>query len=156
MARRKARELAFRTLFMAERSDTPVLEVWEDVLGDLRADPDSEDTDEAYGEALDESGISFARSLVRVWADRHDEVDETILGSLEGWTFNQMNQTDLNVLRLAVSELLSDNDVPPQVTIEMAVRQARKFGGEESGRFVNGVLGRIFRAGKWGAADDPA
>jgi len=154
MARRKARELAFRTLFMAERSDTPVLEVWEDVLGDLRADPDSEDTDEAYGEALDESGIGFAQSLVSIWADRHAEVDETILASLEGWTFNQMNQTDLNVLRLAVSELLADNDVPPQVTIEMAVRQARKFGGEESGRFVNGVLGRIFRAGKWGAADE--
>src|SRR5690625_1318638 len=154
MARRKARELAFRTLFMAERSDTPVLEVWEDVLGGLRADPDSEDTDEAYGEALDESVIGFAQSLVSIWADRHAEVDETILASLEGWTFNQMNQTDLNVLRLAVSELLADNDVPPQVTIEMAVRQARKFGGEESGRFVNGVLGRIFRAGKWGAADE--
>lgn len=145
MARRKARELAFRTLFMAERSGTPVLDVWTDVLGELKDNPESEDTDEAYGEVLDEAGIGFAGSLVAEWAERHDEVDGTILASLEGWTFNQMNQTDLNVLRLAVTELLSDNDVPPQVTIEMAVRQARKFGGEESGRFVNGVLGRIFR-----------
>ncbi|HLR45551.1 MAG TPA: transcription antitermination factor NusB [Deinococcales bacterium] len=149
MARRKARELAFRTLFMAERSDTPVLDVWEDVRQELHEEG-NEDTDEAYGEPLTEAGIAFAGSLVEAWAEQHERVDGTILGSLEGWTFNQMNQTDLNVLRLAVTELLADNDVPPEVTIEMAVRQARKFGGEESGRFVNGVLGRVFRNGEWG------
>lgn len=150
MARRKARELAFRTLFMAERSETPVLEVWRQVRADLDEAELSEDSVEAYGDYLDEQGVRFAGQLVQTWSERHEFVDETLLASLEGWTFNQMNQSDLNILRLAVTELLSEHDVPPEVTIEMAVRQAKKFGGEESGKFVNGVLGKVIRAADFG------
>ena len=60
---------------------------------------------------------------------------------VEGWTFNQMAQTDLNILRLALTEL-RHFDTPGPVVIEVAVRLAKRFGGEQSGRFVNGVLGR--------------
>src|SRR5690554_3992623 len=150
MARRKARELAFRTLFMAERSDTPVLEVWEQVLEDLEGPGAREVGEEAYGEVLDEAGIAFDADLVAAWGEHHERIDATLLESLEGWTFNQMNQSDLNILRLAVAELLTEHDVPPEVTIEMAVRQAKKFGGEESGKFVNGVLGKVIRAPDFG------
>lgn len=150
MARRKARELAFRTLFMAERSETPVLDVWHQVRADLDEAELSEDSAEAYGDFLDEKGVEFAGQLVTAWSNHHELVDETLLASLEGWTFNQMNQSDLNILRLAVTELLTEHDVPPEVTIEMAVRQAKKFGGEESGKFVNGVLGKVIRAPDFG------
>lgn len=150
MARRKARELAFRTLFMAERSETPVLDVWRQVRADLDEAELSEDSAEAYGDFLDEKGVEFAGQLVTAWSNHHELVDETLLASLEGWTFNQMNQSDLNILRLAVTELLTEHDVPPEVTIEMAVRQAKKFGGEESGKFVNGVLGKVIRAPDFG------
>lgn len=150
MARRKARELAFRTLFMAERSETPVLDVWRQVRADLDEAELSEDSAEAYGDFLDEQGVEFAGQLVTAWSNHHELVDETLLASLEGWTFNQMNQSDLNILRLAVTELLTEHDVPPEVTIEMAVRQAKKFGGEESGKFVNGVLGKVIRAPDFG------
>lgn len=146
MARRKARELAFRTLFMASRSETPVLDVWRQVREDLDEAELSEDSEEAYGDHLDEAGVEFAGELIGAWSRKHELVDETLLASLEGWTFNQMNQSDLNILRLAVTELLHDNDVPMEVTVEMAVRQAKKFGGEESGKFVNGVLGRVVRS----------
>lgn len=149
MARRKARELAFRTLFMASRSETPVLDVWRQVRADLDEAELSEDSAEAYGEHLDEAGVEFAEELVTVWSEKQELVDETLLASLEGWTFNQMNQSDLNILRLAVTELLHEHDIPMEVTIEMAVRQARKFGGEESGKFVNGVLGRVVRADRY-------
>lgn len=147
LGRRKARELAFRTLFQAERSSVPVLEVWEQVRADLIEALSSGDADEqeAYGDALDGPGIAFAHSLVEAYAMNHEQIDATLISAVEGWTFNQMNQTDLNVMRLAVTELLFDADVPPEVTIEMAVRAAKKFGGEESGRFVNGVLGRVYR-----------
>lgn len=147
MGRRRARELAFRTLFQAERSGVPVREVWKQVREDLIESFNAEEPDahEAYGDALDGQGIEFARSLIEAYADNQALVDETLLAAVEGWTFNQMNQTDLNVMRLAVTELLFDDDVPPEVTIEMAVRAAKKFGGEESGRFVNGVLGRVYR-----------
>lgn len=150
MARRKARELAFRTLFMAERSDSAVLEVWRDVLADLDESELAEASEEAYGDVLDEPGIEFAARLVKAWDANQQTVDDTLLASLEGWTFTQMNQTDLNILRLAVTELLFEPGVPFEVAIEMAVRQAKKFGGEESGRFVNGVLGRVVRAEGFG------
>jgi transcription antitermination protein NusB len=55
-----------------------------------------------------------------------------------------MAQTDLNVLRLALAERAA-LDVPGEVTVEMAVRLAKKFGGEDSGRFVNGVLAKVLR-----------
>ena len=128
---------------MAERSDSDVLQVWQHVLADLDESDLAEASEEAYGEVLDEPGIAFAERLVRAWNDNEDTVNETLLSSLEGWTFSQMNQTDLNILRLAVTELLYEPGVPFEVTIEMAVRQAKKFGGEESGRFVNGVLGAL-------------
>ncbi len=57
-----------------------------------------------------------------------------------------MAQTDLNVLRLALTEFLFESDVPKEVTIEMAIRIAKKYGGEESGRFVNGVLAELYQS----------
>lgn len=144
MARRRARELAFRTLFQAERGDTAVLDVWRQVREEL-AEVDEEESDDPYGDALDHEGIQFAQRLLQAYSDNADEVDAKLEAAVEGWTFGQMNQTDLNVLRLAATEMLYETGVPGKVTIEMAVRTAKKFGGEESGRFVNGVLGRLYR-----------
>lgn len=144
MARRKARELAFRTLFQSERGGTPALEVWQQVREDAVEDMQPE-ADAAYGEGLDTSALDFAHSLVRAYAEHRDEVDAELADLVSGWTFGQMAQTDLNVLRLAVTEMRFGPPGPPEVAIEMAVRLAKKFGGEESGRFVNGVLAKLFR-----------
>ena len=144
MARRRARELAFRTLFQAERGGTDVLDVWRQVREEL-ADEVEEEGDDPYGDALDREGIAFAERLVKAYAQHAEEIDGKLSAAVEGWTFGQMNQTDLNVLRLATTELLHEPGVPGKVTIEMAVRTAKKFGGEESGRFVNGVLARLYR-----------
>lgn len=148
MARRKARELAFRTLFQAERGDSPLLEVWEQLQVDLVTDStedEAADTQDAYGDQLDSEGISFAGSLLAAFADHKADIDARLEATLEGWTFGQMAQTDLNVLRLALTEFLFVPNIPREVTIEMAVRIAKKFGGEESGRFVNGVLARLYQ-----------
>jgi N utilization substance protein B len=144
MARRRARELAFRTLFQSERGGTPLLDVWRQVREEL-AEVDEEEPDEAYGDALDRAGIEFAERLVHSYFEHSEEIDERLRAAVEGWTFGQMNQTDLNVLRLAATEMLYESGVPGKVTMEMAVRTAKKFGGEESGRFVNGVLAKLYR-----------
>lgn len=143
MARRKARELAFRTLFQADRGGEPVEVVWEQVRGDIADDLDEEET--AYGDILDRAGLEFAESLVRAFAENKEAVDNELEAVLEGWTFRQMAQTDLNLLRIALTEMRFLDEAPPEVTIEMAVRLAKKFGGEDSGRFVNGVLGKLYR-----------
>ena len=144
MARRKARELAFRTLFQSERGGDPLLEVWQSVREDL-AGQEIEDAEEAYGDVLDQEGITFAERLLKNFDAHHEEVDAQLENTLEGWTFTQMAQTDLTVLRLALTEFLYESEVPKEVTIEVAVRIAKRFGGEESGRFVNGVLAKLYR-----------
>jgi N utilization substance protein B len=144
MARRRARELAFRALFQADRGSSDLNEVWLQIRRDV-ADSDEELGAAVYGDVLDAEALGFAERLVHAFRDHREEVDETLERLIEGWSFTQMSQTDLNILRLAVTELLYEEDIPPRVTLEMAVRLAKRFGGEESGRFVNGVLGALYR-----------
>ena len=77
-------------------------------------------------------------------------VDEAISGASSGWKLNRMDKTDLAVLRLAITEMkyLSGSEVPEKAAIYEAVELAKKYGGEGSGKFVNGILGTISRAGK--------
>ncbi len=144
MARRRARELAFRALFQADRGGNDLDAVWRQIRADL-VEEARDDGEEAYDDALDADAIAFADRLVRAYRDHREEIDGELEALIEGWSFQQMAQTDLNVLRLAVAEMLHEPDVPPRVTLEMAVRLAKRFGGEESGRFVNGVLGSLYR-----------
>jgi transcription antitermination protein NusB len=141
VARRLARELAFRTLFQAERGHAEVMQSWQQVKDELAAD-DTEVT-EVYGGGVDTDAVSFAERLLQTFVERRELIDTSLAEIIEGWSFTQMAQTDLNVLRLALTELWFEPDIPKEVTIEMAVRIAKKFGGEESGRFVNGVLARL-------------
>jgi len=143
VARRRARELAFRALFQAERSGVPVRTVWEEIRDDL-TEQTPDEAEEVYGDVLDAEGVTFAERLVETFAANQVELDTTLSGALEGWTFSQMSQTDLAVLRLALTELTYEG-LPPEVTFEVAVRIAKRYGGEESGRFVNGVLARLHR-----------
>jgi len=120
------------------------MEVWEGVRGDLTAQAPDE-AEEVYGDPLDAEGLGFAERLLGAFDAHREELDGTLKGTLEGWTFPQMSQTDLNILRLALTEFMYEPGVPKEVTIEMAVRLAKRYGGEESGRFVNGVLARLYR-----------
>ena len=60
-----------------------------------------------------------------------------------GWKTSRMNKVDLAILRLAVYEIKWDDDVPVKVAINEAVELSKKFGGDESSSFVNGILGKI-------------
>jgi transcription antitermination protein NusB len=147
VARRRARELAFQALFQAERGGFDVLDVWREIRTEIVLDDD-----DAYGEGLDAETVQLAERLVRTFAEHRERIDTELAGLIEGWTFGQMAQTDLNVLRLALAERAA-LDVPGEVTVEMAVRLAKKYGGEDSGRFVNGVLAKVLRqASERGAA----
>ncbi len=143
MARRRARELAFRTLFQSERGGAPLMEVWAQTRADLGEE--LEETDDVYGDPLDHESLAFAERLLKAYAEHQTDIDARLEEVIQGWSFSQMAQTDLNILRLALTEFLFEPDVPKEVTIEIAVRIAKRFGGEESGRFVNGVLADLYR-----------
>jgi N utilization substance protein B len=85
----------------------------------------------------------FTRELVEGVTDNLTELDETIGAHSEGWTIDRMASVDRTVLRAAVYELAFDRAVPVGVAIDEAVRAAKDLSTDDSGRFVNGILGKI-------------
>jgi N utilization substance protein B len=88
----------------------------------------------------------FTRELVEGVADHLDELDREIGAQSEGWTVHRMASVDRTILRVAAYELLVGKQTPVGAAIDEAVRAAKELSTEDSGRFVNGVLGKIARA----------
>ncbi len=87
----------------------------------------------------------FARELVTGVGERRLELDELVGRNAEGWTVPRMAVVDRTILRLGCYELLHRPDVPAAAAINEAVDAAKELSTEDSGRFVNGILGRIAR-----------
>jgi N utilization substance protein B len=98
-----------------------------------------------FGPGLDDT--SFVESLVKNTVENQNKIDPLIEKCAPEWPLDQVTIVDRNILRLGIYELLFGNyaEVPPKVAINEAIELAKSFGGESSGRFVNGVLGTIYR-----------
>jgi N utilization substance protein B len=90
---------------------------------------------------------SFVSSLVDGTMKNKKSIDELIGKCAPEWPLDQVTAIDRNILRLGIYELMYGNygEVPPKVSINEAIELAKTFGGESSARFVNGVLGTIYR-----------
>ena len=134
MRRREQREHIFKLLFMThfnsqeEMSDQ--LALYFESLEEL------EEKDQTYMKEKYESILEHVA-----------EIDEMLNEYSKGWKTSRMNRVDLDGLRLAVNELKYDDEVPVRVAINEAVELAKRFGGDTSGSFVNGVLGKIANQG---------
>jgi len=73
------------------------------------------------------------------------EIDRVLSAALDNWALDRLSRIDRCVLRIGTTELLYSADVPPKVAIQEAVRLAERYGGDESPRFVNGVLDAVYR-----------
>lgn len=89
---------------------------------------------------------NFASDLVSGVLSNRDDIDDIIKPAAPEWPIDQIALVDLEVLRVGIYELLFAKDVPPKVAINEAVELAKAFGGENSSKFVNGVLGTVYRA----------
>ncbi len=89
--------------------------------------------------------FAYARSLVLGARAHLDEIDALITGQADNWRLERMPAVDRNVLRLAVYEFLFETDVPKLVVLDEAIELAKKFGSEQSGRFVNGLLDGLLK-----------
>lgn len=96
-----------------------------------------------FAPGLDDEG--FASSLVQGVIKNIKELDEIITQYAPQWPISQITMVDRNVLRLGVYELKFTSDVPSKVAINEAIEIAKTFGGNSSGRFINGVLGAIYQ-----------
>lgn len=107
------------------------------------------------------SGIEdtdFIRNLVDGVVEHLGQLDKIIEKAAPQWPIDQIAIVDRNVLRLGLFELLygKREEVPPKVAINEAIELAKSFGGESSGKFVNGVLGTVYREiGEPGKNDSP-
>jgi transcription antitermination protein NusB len=92
---------------------------------------------------LDEK--EFAHQMAQGCLDHKEELDTAIQKFAPDWPLEKITTTDRNVLRLGTYELLFNFDIPSKVAINEAIELAKTFGGESSGKFVNGVLGAVYR-----------
>lgn len=129
MSRKAAREIAvkmaFEKMFGCDDTYATVSEI-----SGAEEEPLSEDVD-------------FANGIVDGINEHAAEIDDLIGNASNGWSVDRMPKVDLSVLRVAVYELLYDKKAPKKVIINEAVRIATKYGGDDSPRFVNGILGSI-------------
>ncbi len=93
--------------------------------------------------AEDGEPSEFCRALVAGTEERLAEIDSMIERISENWVVSRMPFVDRNILRLAVYEILFVDDVPDSVSINEAVELAKNYGGDDSSKFVNGVLGKV-------------
>jgi N utilization substance protein B len=120
MKRRKARELVLQTLYQVDISGDNV----EDVVN---------------------SDDKFVLELANGVTSNKDEIDKLIEKQVDKWKMDRISAIDKNILRIGVFELVYRKDIPHKVSINEAIELAKKYGGTESGRFINGILDGIMR-----------
>ena len=130
-ARTKARKRALDMLFQADVRNEPILGIVQAEARRAASEPDRE------------ASWLYAREIVDGVTDHREEIDELLMSYAQGWTLDRMPNVDRALLRLAAWEILFNAEVPAAVAIDEAVELAKEYSTEDSGRFVNGVLGRI-------------
>jgi transcription antitermination factor NusB len=92
-----------------------------------------------------EEAFGYARNLVEGTLEHREEIDELIRDQADNWRLERMPAVDRNILRLAIFEMLYEQDVPKLVVVDEAIELAKRFGSEQSGRFVNGLLDGLLK-----------
>jgi len=126
--RHQARELALKVLFQLESSGDDLDEVLQYHAAEGAATSDV---------------TNFACQLVRGVMANREKLDSILSETSEHWKLDQMAKVDRIVLRIAVYEITIDRQVPTKAAINESIELAKTFSGEEAGRFVNGILGRV-------------
>lgn len=105
-----------------------------------------------YDKVIDD--VNFMRDLLEGTLENQQKIDTMIGPAAPEWPVDQIAGVDKIILRLAIYELIIKRDVPPKVAINEAVELAKAFGGENSSKFVNGVLGTIYRQSEFYEPDE--
>jgi transcription antitermination protein NusB len=138
--RRTAREMAVQMLYQSDLGGSPLPHIFstfdlaEYLGGDL-----------ARQRRRVEDAFDYAQTLVRGTVDHREEIDAMIRGQADNWRLERMPAVDRNILRLAIYEMLYEQETPKLVVVDEAIELAKKFGSEQSGRFVNGLLDGLLK-----------
>jgi transcription antitermination protein NusB len=141
--RRAARRLALDVLYEAEIRDALPLEAWDVRTHDGWVIPAPDDSDLELLDVAPEAAAEYARQLVAGVQEHQADIDALIARYADHWTIARMPVIDRNLLRIAMFELLWRDDIPVAVAINEAVELAKSLSTDDSGRFINGLLGKI-------------
>lgn len=148
--RRRAREMALQMLYQQELGSSALNDVFESFdlvgYGDEDDAPASFETLAPRQQRLTREAFDYARRLVEGSRAHGEEIDELIRQHAENWRLERMPTIDRSILRLAVYEMLHETSVPRVVIVDEAIELAKKYGSENSGRFVNGLLDGILQS----------
>ncbi|MDP3015937.1 MAG: transcription antitermination factor NusB [Deltaproteobacteria bacterium] len=126
--RRRSREFALQVLYQLEITKQGALQAMVQLRENF-----------SLGEGEDE----FTKRIVLGVTEHRQEIDRLIEERSENWRLDRMTIIDRNILRIAIFELLYCGDIPPKVTLNEAIDLGKRYGSEESGSFINGILDRI-------------
>lgn len=129
--RRRAREAALQLLYGLEFEPSPIAGTQEDFWNEFFTPEELPDV------------RRFALRLVDGVAEKREQIDQRIREASTNWKLERMAIVDRNILRVAIYELLFMDEIPAKVTLNEAIEVAKKFGSEDSGSFINGILDRI-------------
>jgi N utilization substance protein B len=141
MSRRLARESAIQFLYSTDfNRDEDLDEMLKEFF-----DADERNIEDKLQDTLSSNDMKFAEEIIRGTIDKLQHIDQLIQSNTTGWTKERIAKVDLAILRLALYEILYREDIPSSVAINEAIELAKKYSTDESGGFVNGVLGKIIR-----------
>jgi N utilization substance protein B len=142
--RRAARRLALDVLYEAEIRDELPMDALRARQSEGWVDATAEDADADDGAgARTHDALAYAEVLIDGVQEHHADIDRTITTYADRWAIERMPVVDRTLLRIALFELLWRDDIPVPVAINEAVELAKSLSTEDSGRFVNGLLGRV-------------
>jgi N utilization substance protein B len=128
--RRKAREYALQILFQMEFTKDELSSILPNYWSNQNVSEDIK---------------TYCEWLVRGICEHREEVDQVIQQASKNWRLERMATVDRNVLRIAVYEMLYENNLAPPIIIDEAIEIARKFSGQEASTFINGILDGVYR-----------
>jgi len=137
--RHKAREFTLQILFQHDFTGASIREIRLLFWHDINTPSDVRD---------------FSDRLVDGVTDHFEEIDGLLSSYSENWTLERMTGVDRNILRIAVYEVLYCDEIPKNVTINEAVEIGKRFGSEDSGAFINGIIDKIARDYKKDGGED--
>lgn len=128
MGRRLARELAMKVLYRYEEGERDTVRVLDEVLS---------------AKHYQETDREFCQQLVQTTVKHVDSIDTRIKNVITNWPYDRISVIDKTILRIGTCELLFFDDIPAQVSINEAIEIGKRYGGSDSGRFINGILDAV-------------
>jgi transcription antitermination protein NusB len=156
--RRRSREVALQVLYQLDVTGVSPQEgvslYFDHFAGDKEPDEKADENDvpqpdeapKPWSQEIMAVARPFAELLINGVSIHRDEIDRWIVSASENWRVDRMSVVDRNILRIAIYEMLYCEDIPPKVSINEAIDLGKRFSGQDSGPFINGVLDQILAA----------